>query len=128
MIMHNTVANQSHSHVDFTLSPQVLEGNQRNRMLVFGNQMQIKAILMLAYTLTSNAMNKLTFYKQWLQTSFRRGPKKYIKLVSGNQLQITAILMLAYTLTSNAMNKVTDNTPHSTNNDYAQILERGPKE
>ena len=34
-----------------------------------------------------------------------------------------AILMLAYTLTSNAMNKVTDFTSHSTNNDYAHVLE-----
>lgn len=43
----------------------------------------------------------------------------------GRLMPNAAILMLAYTLTSNAMNKVTDFTSHSTNNDYAQALERG---
>ena len=41
----------------------------------------------------------------------------------GRLMPNAAILMLAYTLTSNAMNKVTDFTSHSTNNDYAHVLE-----
>ena len=63
------------------------------------------AILMLAYTLTSNAMNKVTDSTNNDYAQVLEGDQRNRKLVSGNQLLIKVILMLVYTLTLDALNE-----------------------